>query len=108
MSTNYIIICREDRKDDGGPGDYTLATRTVFPTKESADKYASECAPEREALVVSGRFFGLRQDFDERFGERTQTRFVSGSSEVVMSVSKATGHITMETLTWPDSRMTRL
>lgn len=107
MDINYIVICREDRKDGGGPGDYTLATRTIFPTKEAAETYASECSPERQALAVGGIFTGLRQDYDERFGERTQTRFVGGGTEIIRSVSKATGQVTLETLTWPDSRMTR-
>lgn len=61
----YIVICREDRKEDGSPGDYTLATRTLFPTPEAAETYASGCSPEREALVVGGRFLELRQDFKE-------------------------------------------
>jgi hypothetical protein len=64
---NFIVICREDTKEDGNPGDYTLATRTLFPTKEAAEHYASGCHSGREALVVGGRFLELRQDFDARF-----------------------------------------
>ena len=107
MGINYIVICREDQKDDGSPEDYTLATRTIFPTPEAAETFASGCASDRQAIVVGGRFGELRQDFDERFGSRTQTRFVGAGTEVIRSVSKATGHLTMETLTWPNSRMTR-
>ena len=51
---NHIVICRGAKKEDGSPGDYTQATRTPFPTQEAAEKYASSCSPEQEALVVSG------------------------------------------------------
>lgn len=64
----YIVVCRDDTKEDGSPGDYTLATRTLFPTPEAADSYASGCSPERQPLVVGGLFTELRQDFEERFG----------------------------------------
>jgi len=66
----YIVVCRENQKEDGTPGDYTLATRTVFPNKEVADTYASGCASTREALVIGGRFGDLRRDYDERFGNQ--------------------------------------
>jgi hypothetical protein len=69
----YIVVCREDRKEDGTPGEYTLVTRTIFPTKEAADKFASECASERQALVVGGRFSQLRHDFEERFPKPLMT-----------------------------------
>lgn len=67
VDLEYIVICREDRKDDGSPGDYTLVTRTVFPNKEAADKFASGCASERQAIVVGGRFGELRHDFEGRY-----------------------------------------
>lgn len=67
---HYIVVCRDDSKEDGSPGDYTLATRTLFPTPEAAETYASGISPERHALVVGGRFPELRQDFDERFGKK--------------------------------------
>lgn len=69
MIENYIVICREDKKEDGSPGVYALATRTIFPDKEAADMYAAGCAECREAIVVGGRFTELRNDFEERFGE---------------------------------------
>lgn len=68
MTDNYIVICREDRKEDGSPGDYVLATRTIFPNKGAATGYAAGCASERAAIVVGGRFTELRNDFEERFG----------------------------------------
>jgi hypothetical protein len=67
VNTDFIVICREDQKDDGSPGDYTLATRTVFPDKGSAEAYASAIASHREAIVVGGLFGELRHDFEERF-----------------------------------------
>lgn len=63
----FIVICREDSYD-GGPGDFTLATRTLFPTKEEAEKYASGIHESRQPLVVGGRFNELRNDSSERFG----------------------------------------
>ena len=69
IQMEYLVVCREDRKYDGTLGEYTLVTRTVFPTKESADKFAAGCASEREAIVVAGRFSELRQDYVERFGD---------------------------------------
>lgn len=69
MDFDYIVVCREDQKDDGSPGDYTLATRTVFPNRRVAEIFASGCASSREAIVVVGRFNELRHDFDERFGK---------------------------------------
>jgi hypothetical protein len=68
MTENFIVICREDKKEDGSLGDYSLVTRTIFPNKGAAEKFAAGCASEREAIVVGGRFTELRQDFAERFG----------------------------------------
>lgn len=68
MDLNYIVVCREDQKDDGSPGDYTLVTRTLFNTPEAAETFASGCAPSRQALVIGVRFTELRQSSDERFG----------------------------------------
>jgi hypothetical protein len=73
----YIVVCREDHNDDGSPGDYTLATRTVFPTKEAAEAYASGCASDRQAIVVGGRFSELRHDFEERFGSKEEDPVVA-------------------------------
>jgi hypothetical protein len=56
----YIVICREDRKDDGSPGDYTLSTRRVFATAEAAQMYLKGVCPSREPLVINGRFHQLR------------------------------------------------
>jgi hypothetical protein len=59
-SSDYIVICRADRKDDGSPGDYELATRTVFPIKEDAEKYASGISTSRDPIIVPGHFRYLR------------------------------------------------
>lgn len=72
LDLEYIVVCREDQKDDGSPGDYTLTTRTVFPNKEAAETYASGCASTRESIVVSGLFNELRHDYEERFGSKKQ------------------------------------
>jgi hypothetical protein len=67
--TEYIVICRGDT----GPsamyvfGTYELATRTVFPTKALAEKYALGIAEGRQALVIPGRWGGLRWDAAKRF-----------------------------------------
>lgn len=68
--TAYIVICREDRplprlingawKHSRRKGAYSLATRQVFPTVDSATAYAKTCNPSREPLVVGGRFDQLR------------------------------------------------
>jgi hypothetical protein len=52
-------------------GAYELASRTVFATKEAAEQYASGIAAGRQALVISGRWGGLRWDAAERFPERS-------------------------------------
>lgn len=74
MTENFIVICREDKKEDGSPGKYTLATRTIFPSEEAAKMFADGCAYAREAIVVGGRFTELRNDFVERFGEMYDAR----------------------------------
>lgn len=62
----YIVICRGDVEPGFTRGAYELATRTVFATKEAAVKYAESIDSSRGALVVAGRWRGLR--FDEERG----------------------------------------
>lgn len=62
----FIVTCREDRKLDGEAGDYSLATRTVFGTREAALAYCAGIASGREPLIIEGSFKNLR--FDEARG----------------------------------------
>jgi len=57
---SYIVICRADRKSDGTPGDYELATRTVFNSHSEAVDYLGGISSSRDPIVVSGRFEQLR------------------------------------------------
>lgn len=58
---SFIVACRDDRaSEDDPPGDYTLATRRVFPDRAAAEEYARSIAPGREAVVVEGRWGELR------------------------------------------------
>ena len=52
MAPCYIIICRDDDTPDGSKGEYILAMRRQFTTRDEADIYASLCSPSREPLVV--------------------------------------------------------
>ncbi len=72
QATEYIVICRGDTPPDAAyvHGPYELATRTVFPTKEAALRYAAAIAEGRQAMVIPGRWSGLRWDAAERFPER--------------------------------------
>ena len=65
----FIVICRDDRNEDGTPGAYALATRTLFPNKATALLYAQGLSASREPLVVEGDFNNLRHDAGERFPE---------------------------------------
>jgi len=56
----FIVICRADSDHAGNPGEYVLATRQVYATREAAQRYADGCAPSRDAIVVSGRWHQLR------------------------------------------------
>jgi len=67
--TEYVVVCRGDAAP-GSPyahGAYELATRTVFPTREAALRYILGIAVGRQAIVVEGRWGGLRRDAAERF-----------------------------------------
>jgi hypothetical protein len=57
----YIVVCREDRQADGAPGEYSLATRRVFPDRCSAALYAAGISPSRDPLVVAGRWGELAE-----------------------------------------------
>ncbi len=70
LTDYYVVVCRSDRDTGTLAGPYELATRTVFETSESAEKYAAEISASRAPLVVAGRFAGLRWDAAERFGEK--------------------------------------
>lgn len=67
--TDYVVICRDDSEpsNDTAGGPYVLATRTVFPTLEAARSYAAAIAEARQAMVIPGRWAGLRWDAAERF-----------------------------------------
>ncbi len=70
--TEFVVVCRSDvTADSMYAWTYELATRTVFPTRERAMEYAVSIAPGRQALVVAGRWGGLRRDATERFPRRT-------------------------------------
>lgn len=68
-ATEYVVICRGDAdpSSEYKHGEYELATRTVFPTKEAALGYARTVAEGRQAMVIPGRWAGLRWDAEERF-----------------------------------------
>lgn len=55
----FLVICREDRKANGKPGDYALATRRIFPDAKSARDWAKGINRARSPLVVSGDFHHL-------------------------------------------------
>jgi len=61
---SFIVIAREDRKDDGEPGDYSLATRGVFQRRSEAEAYAKGISESRAPIVVEGRFQDLRSAAD--------------------------------------------
>jgi len=60
MFPDFIVVCRSDRTPDGEKGEYVLATRRVFTSREVADHYAATINPSREPLVIRGRWFELR------------------------------------------------
>lgn len=67
--TEYVVICRGDTDPSSvyAFGAYELATRTVFPTLAAARWYASTIAEGRQAMVIQGRWAGLRWDAVKRF-----------------------------------------
>jgi hypothetical protein len=59
----YLVFCLDDDSE------YVLATRTVFPTKGDASKYAETLCQDRKPIVVAWeaeRFSTLRHDWTER------------------------------------------
>lgn len=60
MSLRFIVIAREDRKEDNSLGRYILATRRVFYSEEAALGYADSLGQSRDAVVIPGRFHELR------------------------------------------------
>lgn len=57
---SHIVICRDDAKPDGSPGDYQIATRTVFEGREAAEAYAKTLSPARTPIVVPVSLSELR------------------------------------------------
>lgn len=49
----YIVVCTDE-------GQYVLATRQTFGTREAAQEYAATCSESRRPLVVEGRWHQLR------------------------------------------------
>lgn len=47
----HIVLCRDDRKEDGTQGDYMLATRTVFASRQAAEIYAKTISSSRDPIV---------------------------------------------------------
>jgi hypothetical protein len=56
----HVVICRDDAKDDGGLGDYKLATRTVFEGRQAAEAYAATVAQSRQPIVIPVELDRLR------------------------------------------------
>ena len=52
MEKSYIVMCRDDRHEDGTPGGYSQATRKHFPTQEAAEQYASGISTSREPFII--------------------------------------------------------
>ncbi len=52
MEPCFIVICRDDDKSDGTPGEYVLATRRTFAARSEGDTYASGIAQGRAPIVV--------------------------------------------------------
>jgi hypothetical protein len=48
----HIVVCRDDTQEDGTPGPYQMATRTVFAGLEAAQAYAGTIASARAPLCV--------------------------------------------------------
>jgi hypothetical protein len=59
----FFVICRDDVKYDGTPGDFVFATHSYFTTLEAAKRFAATCAPSREAFVLE-----QHKDFYKREG----------------------------------------
>lgn len=49
---DHLVICRLDRKPDGSPGDYVIATRHLFSYGDAKD-YAKTIARSREPRVIN-------------------------------------------------------
>ena len=45
-----IVLCREDSKPDGTPGDYVLAARRFF-TRDEAEEYTKSISPSCDLLI---------------------------------------------------------
>lgn len=48
----WIVICLLGEQEDPENAGYVLATRTVFRTRQSAERYAKTVAEDRKAIVV--------------------------------------------------------
>jgi hypothetical protein len=62
-----MIVCREDTKPDGSPGDFVLATRQVFTDMFKALKYGQSISPSREPhlLKILDSVQALADDYQE-------------------------------------------
>jgi len=47
----HIVLCRDDSTEGDTPGDYRLATRTVFASRQAAELYSKSIDPSREPIV---------------------------------------------------------
>ena len=48
----FIVICKDDLDELEGAGNYVLATRIKFFSREAALHYAAGISPERSPIVV--------------------------------------------------------
>jgi len=50
----FLVLCREDTRPDGSPGDYVVTAKRSgpFATEEKAMDYAASINPSRYPLVV--------------------------------------------------------
>lgn len=71
----YVVICRDDTDQDGNPGPYVLATRTVFHTRREAALYALSINAARQPITVVGDWETLRFDDHERIKVLTERAF---------------------------------
>jgi hypothetical protein len=63
---SYIVVCRDDADEDGNPGPYVLATRTVFHAHRDAALYALSINAARQPITVVGDLGNLRFNDSER------------------------------------------
>lgn len=52
LEMSYMVLCREDRKLDGTPGRFVVATQKQFSLLEEAQHYVATISSSREPKVV--------------------------------------------------------